>query len=535
MPIAGSVGEDIKRDLPMINFIEKFDPQRIGLATHAKRTPDRPALVMNEDMVTFRELDSRTNALANGILSLGIEAGDRIAILMHNSPEIMQAWSAAGKISVIPIALNYRFKESELAHIINDSESRLLIYGHEFEKMVNATRSRLNVPPLTYICSGGSLYRDVLDLAQLIAENADTPPGVETGSRGVASSLVYTSGTTGKPKGVFRRSKTRLNSLLGYAHVFETTYDDTHLVAGPLYHAAPYAWAAFSLILGNTIIIMPRFDAHNFLRLVQRHRVTTTWMVPTMINRIVNLPIPVRNQYDTASLRVITVGGESFPFPLKEKAIEFFGPGKIFEFFGATENSCVTYLRPEDQIRKPGSCGKAAMWNDIKLLDENKNEVAAGEVGTMYTKSDFLLDGYYKNPTATEANYHNGYFTVGDMARVDEEGYYYIVDRAVDMIISGGVNIYPAEIEEVLYAHPDVYEASIIGVPDPDWGERIVAYIVPQENARINKEDIVDYVARNLASYKKPKEVFFVDEIPYTPSGKQLKRVLRNLYAAQKQ
>jgi acyl-CoA synthetase (AMP-forming)/AMP-acid ligase II len=196
-----------------------------------------------------------------------------------------------------------------------------------------------------------------------------------------------------------------------------------------------------------------------------------------------------------------------------------------------SEISVVTHMRPEDQLRIPGSCGKPAMGSDIKLLDENKNEVPVGEVGTMYIKSAFLLDGYFRDPLATEANYHNGYFTVGDMGRVDEDGYYYIVDRAVDMIISGGVNVYPAEIEEVLYNHPDVYDGAIIGAPDPDWGEKIVAYVILKENAQTREEDIIDYIGRRLASYKKPREVILVDELPYSPAGKLLKRVLRSEYA----
>jgi acyl-CoA synthetase (AMP-forming)/AMP-acid ligase II len=519
----------------MIDFMAKFDPERIGIANHARRNPDRPALVMNDVTVTYKELDRRTNALANGLLERGIEPGDRISILMHNSPEILEAWGAVGKIAATPIALNYRFKEDELAYIINDSESKLLIYDHEFEEVVGAAKSKLTVPSLIYICPGGSPSSGVLDLDELIRKSSDTPPQVETGSHGVASSLVYTSGTTGRPKGVFKNSKNRLNTLLGYASIFESTYDDTHLVAGPLYHAAPYAWALFSLILGNTVVIMPRFDAENFLHLIQQHTITTTWAVPTMLNRIVNLPDEVSNRYDTSSLRVMTVGGESFPFPLKKKVVEYFGEGKVFEFFGGTEISCVTYMRPEDQLRKPGSCGKPAFGSDIKLLDENKNEVSAGEVGVMYIKNDFLLDGYYKNPKATEESYYNGYFTVGDMARVDEEGYYYIVDRSVDMIISGGVNIYPAEIEETLYNHPDVYDVAIVGAPDPDWGEKIVAYVVPKENAAITKKDIIDYVGEKIASYKKPKEVFFVDDLPYSPSGKLLKRVLRDEYVSRSQ
>ncbi len=514
----------------MIDFTKKFDPERMGISKHAQRQPDRAALIMDDVSVTYKELERDTNALANALLGLQIRPGDRIAILFHNSPEILKAWTAAGKISVTPIALNYRFKEDELAYIINDSEAKLLIYGPEFDAVAEKAKPKITVSPLTCICASPSPPPGVFGLDELISQSPTTPPEVKTEAHGVASSLVYTSGTTGRPKGVFRKSRNRLNSLMGYAYTFESTYTDTHIVAGPLYHAAPYAWAAFSLILGNTVVIMPRFDAEEFLRLTEKHEVTTTWLVPTMVNRIVNLPEEVKKRYDISSLRVITVGGESFPFPLKQKAVEFFGEGKVFEFFGGTEISCVTYLRPEDQLKKPGSCGKPTMGNDIRLLDENKKHVPLGEVGVMYVKSPFLLDGYYKNPEATQANYHEGYFTVGDMARVDEDGYYYIVDRAVDMIISGGVNIYPAEIEEVLFQHPGVYDAAIVGVPDPDWGEKIVAYVIPKEGARLSGDEVIQYVADKLASYKKPKEVFLVKELPYSPSGKLLKRVLRDEY-----
>ncbi|MBW1682216.1 MAG: AMP-binding protein, partial [Deltaproteobacteria bacterium] len=185
---------------------------------------------------------------------------------------------------------------------------------------------------------------------------------------------------------------------------------------------------------------------------------------------------------------------------------------------------------PEDQLRKPGSCGTPAMGSHIRLLDEDKQDVPVGEVGILYVKSPFLLDEYLNNPEATRAATHEGYFTVGDMARVDEEGFYYIVDRAVDMIISGGVNIYPAEIEEVLYRHPDVFDVGIIGVPDTDWGEKIVAYVVRQPGAALDEEGVVRHVSENLASYKKPREVIFVDELPYSPSGKLLKRELREMY-----
>lgn len=517
----------------MINFIEKFDPERIGIAAHALKRPDKPALIMDDHIVTYGALHKDTNALANALLELGIGPGDRISVLMHNSPEIMKVWTAAGKISVTPIPLSYRFKSDELAYIVNDSESKALIYGHELEEIIREAGPKFSSDSLIHICVGGVPSSGRLNLEYLIQRGSDGPPKVEMVARGVASSLAYTSGTTGRSKGVVKSSKKRLDNLLGTAYTFGLTYEDTHLVVGPLYHGAPFGLAACSLILGNKVVIMPRFDAENFLRLVQDHGVTTTFVVPTMLNRILNLPDSVKASYDISSLRVVIVGAEFFPFPLKKRVIEQFGEGKVFEFYGSTEISVVTYLRPEEQLAKPGSCGRPAMGSDIRLLDENKNEVPPGEVGILYAKSPFLLDAYYRNPEATKACYHQGYFTVGDMARVDEKGYYYIVDRAVDMIISGGVNIYPAEIEEVIYRHPVVYGAAVIGVPDPDWGEKIVAYVIPRSGHSLTGEEIITFVADNLASYKKPREVYFVKELPYSPSGKLLKRVLRDEYMKQ--
>ena len=248
----------------MIDFVSKFDRERLGIANQARRTPEKPALIMGERVVTYEELDRKTNALANALINLGLSPGDRLAILMHNSPEILMAWSAAGKMAAIPIALNYRFKEDELAYIINDSESKLLIHGDEFEPVVQAAKPKLADPNLIYVRCGSRPVPGISDFYDLISRSPDHSPQIDAGAFGVAPSLIYTSGTTGRPKGVIRNSRNRLNSLMGYAYQFESTYEDVHLVAGPLYHAAPYGWAAFSLILGNTVVIMPRFDAENF-------------------------------------------------------------------------------------------------------------------------------------------------------------------------------------------------------------------------------------------------------------------------------
>ncbi len=516
------------------NYINGIDSKKLGIANHAKRIPKRPAIIINDTVISYKNLERTGAILANSLMQLGAAPGSRISVLMPNCPETIYIWHACGKIFSTPVFINYRFKEDEVAHIVNDSKSKILIYDHQFEKVISGIKDKIKNPEQVYVCANGPARLETIEFNNLINTGIDSQPCVENSGYGMASSLIYTSGTTGRPKGVVRNSENRLNIMLLYAFITSWGFDDIHIVAGPLCHTAPLSFATCSFLFGNTVVIMPKFDTRNFLELIQKHRVTTTFVVPTMLNRICNLPENILKSYDISSLRLIIVTGEAFPFALKKKAVEIFGNDKIYELYGGTELSCVTFLQPEDQIKKPGSCGKAAPGVDIKLLDADNNEVQIGEIGKIYVRSPFLLSGYYKNPEATEANYYNGYFTVGDMARMDEDGYYYIADRDVDMVISGGVNIYPAEIEEVLLNHRGVYDASVIGVPDQHWGERLVAYVVPKENSTISEQDIIDYIKDRLASHKKPKEVIFTDEIPSSTSGKKLKRVLREQYAIMK-
>ena len=514
-----------------MDFSDKFDVKRLGVPSHAKLTPQKPALITHDRTVTFQKLDQTTNAMANGLIKIGMQMGDRFAILMRNGPEIIQTWNAAAKIGATPIAINYRFKSDELAHIINDSKSKVLIFSEEFSDVVKSAKPLFSDKSLILIGVGKVSEECSLSFETLLRIGGSGPLSVPFDPLGVASMLIYTSGTTGRPKGVFKASRNRLNSLLGYAYLFESTYGDIHLAAGPLCHAAPYAWTAFSLLLGNTVVIMKKFDEENFLNLIQKHRVTTTFVAPTMLNRILRLPESIKGAYDISSLRVMTMGGEACPFALKKRAVEYFDKVRIFEFYGGTETSVVTYMRPEDQLLKPGSCGKPVLGSEFKLLDSQMQEVAPGEAGVLYVKNSFLMDYYFNNPEATSACTHNGYITMGDVARVDEDGYYYIVGRTVDMVLSGGVNIYPPEIEETLHHHPDIDDVAIIGAPDPEWGEKLVAFVVPVKGSALRAADVQDFVASRMASYKKPKEVIFVDEIPYSVSGKRLKRVLREKYA----
>ena len=514
----------------MFDWTKAFDPERVGIAKTAEKTPEHIAFCVEGKTVSYGQLDQKINALANAMLKLGMRPGDNIAALFHNSYEIYLVWAAAAKIKVTSLAVNFKLKESELAYIIDDSQCKLFIYHHDFQKLIDSLQPMLTKAEPVMVCAGSEAVAGGHRLEDMLAQNSTESPQVQEASEMVPPSLAYTSGTTGRPKGVFRSGAKRFEYLLWQADLCGARYDDVHLVAGPVYHAAPFAWGAFSLLLGNKVVIMPRFDAETFLKLVSKHKVGTTFMVPTMMRRLLNLPDEVRRKYDISSLRSITIAGEPFPYAIKKRCIEYFGKGKLFEFYGGTEIGVVTHLKPEDQLRKAGSCGQTLEDIDILVLDDKRQEMPTGEVGVFYVKSPYLLDGYHNNPEATAANFHNDYFTVGDMGYVDEEGYYFLVDRAVDMIISGGVNIYPAEIEEVLYQHGGIQAATVIGVQDPAWGEKVVACVVPRPGTDLDADQIIDHVGRYLATYKKPKEVIFLDELPVSTTGKVMKRELRKRY-----
>lgn len=303
---------------------------------------------------------------------------------------------------------------------------------------------------------------------------------------------------------------------------------DVHLLAGPYYHSAPNFFANIHLLLGSTLVIMPRFDPVEALRLIDTHKVTTTFLAPTLLLRMCDVPADTAANYNTSSLRQIIVAGAPCPYALKVKSAEHFGE-VLWEFYGATETGIVTILKPEDQLRKPGSCGQAAPGHEIRLLDDAGNEVPDGTPGEFWVRNAWLAE-YYKKPEATASKMLGSFFSVGDIAYRDEEGYFYICDRRVDMVISGGVNIYPAEIEAVLTAHPAVADVAVIGVPDEHWGESVKAIIALRPGMQTSADELTAFCGERLADYKRPRSIDFVDELPRSPAGKLLKNIIRKPY-----
>ena len=342
-----------------------------------------------------------------------------------------------------------------------------------------------------------------------------------------AAVVVYTSGTTGKPKGAVRKfPKDTIQAAMRFINETPMRVDDVHLVACPLYHSTAFGFLSLSHLLGATAVLMDEFKAEPFLELVQRYSVTSTAMVPTMLHRVLELPEEVRNRYDTRSLRIVFAGGAPLPARLAIDFMDAFGD-VIYEFYGATETGLVTLAKPEDLRAAPGTIGKAIPGNDIRLLDDRKRDVPTGEVGELYVKNKLLVAGYHKDEAATLSSMVDGYFSVGDLARRDRDGRYFIEGRKRDMVISGGVNVYPAEVEGVLEQHPDIGEVAVVGVPDREWGERVRAFVVPRAGATLDEGELKAFARERLAGPKVPRDFVVIDALPRNPTGKVLKRELR--------
>jgi acyl-CoA synthetase (AMP-forming)/AMP-acid ligase II len=504
------------------------------LEIHAGNNPDKMANIGLERSMTFGELRERARALAKSLHGMGLKSGDQVAVMTYNLPEYVEIANALQYLQVGLVMVGYRMKPPEIEFIVDNSDSKIFIFLHEFADQIMPYREKYKkVIKDGFISFGGNPIEGALEYENLFKN----PPEVDidnlpTASE-VGSSMVYTSGTTGKPKGAARRtdfiSKPGvMDYIFAMVSFFKLSPDEVHLVCCPLYHSAPSAFSILTFILGGTTVYMPRFDPEKCLELVDKHRVTSTFIVPTMVTMLLNVSDDVLKKYDISSLRtVICAGAPLFP-EYKLAFLDRFGEC-LYEFYGATETGVNTAITPQEMRERPASVGKIFTANELKIYDMMGNEVPDGERGVLYMYNPFLMEGYYKNKKATEETYRGKYITTGDVAIRDAEGYYYIVDRVKDMIIRGGVNIYPAEVEEVLVTIPGVADAAVVGKPDSEFGETVAAFIVREEGAQITEEKIKEYCEKQMQNHKIPSTIIFIEEIPRTPTGKILKRVLREI------
>ena len=500
------------------------------IAAQAARQPHRPALIEDERSLTWEQFFRMRNRLAHALAALGIGAGQHAIVYAHNALENLVVGAALRALGAIGVPMNHRLTAEEVAYILDNADATAVFVGEAFLPMAERVRGAARVKHWITLGAERRPWAEALD--DLLARGHEAPPPAPPAMGG---SMVYTAGTTGKPKGALRRVTDPKAILPRLAALDCLDPAQVHLVAGPLYHSAPGGFALYAQMVGGTVVVMRKFDPEETLRLVERHRCTTTFMAPTLLKRIVDLPAEVRARYDVSSMRSLVIAAAPCPMRVKEQALAMFGP-VLYEFYGSTELGVNTVLRPEDVLRKPGSCGRAAPGVELAILDDAGRPAAPGTPGELFVRRyDGVFDEYYRNPAATAQTSRGEWMSVGDVAWVDAEGFVYICDRKRDMIISGGVNIYPAEIEDALHRHPAVEDAAVFGVPDPDWGERVHAAVQLRPGRGVTPGELLEFCRAHLADYKTPREVSFHEAFPRDTAGKLVKRLLREPYWAGRQ
>lgn len=502
-------------------------------AVHAIESPRRAALVDADGTRTYGEVDRDINRLAHALAdALGVRRGDAIALAAENSAEYVLTWFAVMRLGARAVHASYRSRPAELEYLVGHSGARaVLVSDASLDAALAVARARPELG-LTVIATGARRREaGATPFEELIARaRSDALPEAPRRGRSEGSeSVVYTSGTTGKPKGAVR-DFARFGLVEG-ARLLERLpfrIGDRHLVVAPLYHSGAQAFLLIQAALGATVHLHTHFEAEPALRTLSRERIHSVFLVPTMIRRMVELPRDTRERFPTPELRALVSGASEFPEALRREAIAMFGARAVHDFYGATELGWVTVVDGEEMLARPGSVGRPLAGQSVAILDREGRELPSGETGLVYVRNEQTMSGYLGDQAATDETRRGAWVTVEDLGRLDTDGYLYISGRERDMVKSGGVNLYPVEIEEVIAKHEAVREVAVVGVPDPEWGERLVAVVVAR--APVEGAELEAFARRSLASVKVPKDWRFVDELPRNPTGKVLKKDLRAKY-----
>jgi long-chain acyl-CoA synthetase len=483
----------------------------------AARVPDNVAVRLGDAELSFAELDDRAARLATLLREKGLRQGDRVGVMLPNVLEFPIAYYGVLRAGGVVVPMNVLLKQREIAFYLEDSGARLLLAWHGFAEEAREGAAAAAGVELIEV-EPGSFARQL--------EGREPTPELAPADEGDSAVILYTSGTTGKPKGAelthFNLSR---NADISSRTTSNIKQGDVVLGALPLFHSFGQTVSMnASLRVGATLTLLPKFDPGDALEIMQRERVTHFYGVPTMYGAL--LHHSGREDYDTSALRICITGGASMPVEVLRGFEEAFGC-EVLEGYGLSETSPVASSNHPGRPRKPGSIGTPLEEVEMKVVDEDDNEVAQGEVGEVVIRGHNVMKGYWQRPEATAEAMRGGWFHSGDMARVDEDGYFFIVDRKKDLIIRGGYNVYPREVEEILYEHPKIREAAVLGVPHDEWGEEIGAAVVLHEGEELAPEDVSEYVKERIAAYKYPRVVWFLDELPKGPTGKILKREIQ--------
>ncbi|TDJ09446.1 MAG: acyl-CoA synthase [Deltaproteobacteria bacterium] len=500
------------------------------LAWHAREVPDQPAILSPAGDRSFDQLNARANQIVRALRVRGLRAGDRVALMCSNRPEFAEVYAAVQRSGLHLIPINWHFTGPEIAYIANDCNARALIGDVRYAEALTEAAAEIPKTDVRLVV-GGSLagferYDEVLE--------RESTADVEDAEHG--STMFYTSGTTGRPKGVDRPAsfRSRPGLALVAKHSAYRRGEDLNLCTGPLYHAAPLAFSlAGPLTAGVGVVLMDGWDSEGALALIERHRITHTHMVPTMFHRLLSLPAAARTRHDLSSLRMILHGAAPCPIAIKRALIEWLGP-IVYEYYAATEG-WGSFVTSEMWLERPGTVG-LPQSGQVRIADENGGALPPGEVGKIYMRAppeDRFA--YHKDPEKTHDAYDASgeYFTLGDVGYVDKDGYLYLTDRSADVIISGGVNTYPAEVDAVLLSHPSIADSATIGAPNKDWGEEVRAVVELKpgiEGTDALAHELIAFCRERLAHYKCPRAVDFVSALPREDSGKIFRRRVREKY-----
>jgi acyl-CoA synthetase (AMP-forming)/AMP-acid ligase II len=509
------------------------------LRVNSIKYADKTALRDKFSSLTFKQLNQRVNRLSHLLLNTGLQKGDKISCFLENCIEIVELYLACAKTGIVINPINFRLSASEVTYIINNADSKALFFHSEFASMIKLIKNSLPEIKHYFIINDFSnknaksecLYDDYeLSLEKQTIEEPNChikPEDIWV--------LLYTSGTTGKPKGVLRSHESYIAFYLINAGDFKFSHHDICLNVMPLCHVNSTFFSFTITYLGGGVYIIPasHFDPIELLQIIEREKITFISLIPTHYHLILNVHEEIRKKYNVSSIKKLLCSSAPARGAIKKRIMEYFNGVELYEAYGSTEAGIVTVLKPEEQLNKVGSIGRESSGTDcIKLLNSNRQEVTIDEVGELFSRGPMLFSGYYKLPEKTSSSFFGEWFSAGDLSKKDQDGYYYLVDRKDNMIISGGEHVYPSEVEEFLMQHPKVFEVAVIGIPDDKWGEKVMAVIILKDNISATEAEIIDFCRDKLSSYKKPKAVIFIsaNEMPRTASGKIRHLELRKLF-----